>query len=184
MAFYLSFQSVAALVFLLFATVRRRVSWLYAVFCFLCVVCLLHPIIRFYVPLRVCMFAAAMCGCSVDMNAFDIEVSSWFSVNLLSPFANLPSHSLAVATGDPSTMLHVFASGEQQTIRTHNSFTLFCGYLWLHCKQKCRYQCMPKCVHTCMHTVVPHNGFLPLSVNSLRTYHTKDMCLFVSLFIL
>lgn len=48
-----------------------------------------------------------------DMNAYDVEVSSWFSVNLLSPLADLPSHGLAVATGDPSTMLHVFAAGEQ-----------------------------------------------------------------------
>ncbi|CDJ59645.1 hypothetical protein, conserved [Eimeria maxima] len=48
-----------------------------------------------------------------DMNAYDVEVSSWFSVNLLSPLADLPSHGLAVATGDPSTMLHVFAAGEK-----------------------------------------------------------------------
>ncbi|CDI84714.1 Kelch motif family protein, related [Eimeria praecox] len=48
-----------------------------------------------------------------DMNAYDIEASSWFSISLLSPLADLPSHGLAVATGDPSTMLHVFAAGDK-----------------------------------------------------------------------
>ncbi|CDJ52847.1 hypothetical protein, conserved [Eimeria brunetti] len=47
------------------------------------------------------------------MNAYDIEVSSWFSINLLSPMAGLPAHGLAVATGDPRTMMHVFAAGDK-----------------------------------------------------------------------
>ncbi|OEH79973.1 kelch motif family related protein [Cyclospora cayetanensis] len=46
-----------------------------------------------------------------DMNAFDVEVSAWFEILLLSPLAAMPPHGYAVATGDPNMMFHIFASG-------------------------------------------------------------------------
>ena len=55
---------------------------------------------------------ALLCIISADMNAYDAEVSSWFEIPLLSPLAATSSHGYAVATGDPNSMLHIFASGE------------------------------------------------------------------------
>lgn len=46
------------------------------------------------------------------MNVYDVEVSSWFEIPLLSPLANTLSHGYAVAAGDPDSTFHIFAAGE------------------------------------------------------------------------